>query len=148
MQLPSPFLLLFAFLISGCTSSRDGFPASRPFAQLYGATQAKWIDDTTLAVFNHSGGDMNSLNDELVGFKALDAENQELYLVIRFCQHQPANAEGGSQLWLLMSELKISKKALLAYMLAQDPKAIEDYAEYLRGSSKQFYSNVSAFCKH
>jgi hypothetical protein len=124
-----------------------GGDASRPFARVYGARKARWLNDNQAAIFSHTNPKGDFLDVEIEGFKKLDVPNQKLYLVTRFCTRDPGNAEDGSQMWRLMGALKCSAADLRAYMDSQDQKAIALYASYLRGSLKQFQINVRHYCR-
>ena len=82
------------------------------------------------------------LDVEIRGFQELDAKNQKLYLVVRYCTHQPGNAEDGSQMWRLMSALKCPKADLASYIASLDDDEIRLYAAYLGGSIEQFRNNA------
>ena len=144
-------VLLFGFLSFaglGCARDHNLISSTRPFATLYGARKARWIDNNQANIFGgaRQGEDFHEV--EIRGFKKLDIENQKMYLVFRFCTHQGANAEDGSQMWRLLSALKCPKSEIYSYMMSQDKKAIELYAPYLRGSSRQFYANVRYYTHH
>jgi hypothetical protein len=124
----------------------DAMSRVKPFAQLYGAREARWLNDNQAAIFSHRVGEGDFHDVEVEGFKKLDVQNQKLYLVTRLCTHDPRNAEDGSQMWRLISELKCSRTDLRVYMDSQDQKAIALYASYLRGSLKQFQINVRHYC--
>jgi hypothetical protein len=127
--------------LAGCVSVAQQKSTAQPFATLYGAREAQWLNNNHMAIFSSKNDPIDFHETEIRGFPNLDSNNQKLYLVVRFCTHQPGNAEDGIQMWRLMSELKCSKKELSQYISSLDRYNLKLYASYLRGSIGQFDTN-------
>lgn len=91
-------------LNSGKDGAEDVYALSRqvtrPFARLYGDTQARWID-----LYLGGVSTPQKIDDrfprwivERAGFITLDAENQRLYLLVSLAEHQAGDAEKSGQL--------------------------------------------------
>lgn len=141
---------LFAFsaiVLAGCASVDQPKSTAQPFAILYGARKAQWLSNNQKSLFSNKHDPISFHDTEISGFPNLDTYNQKLYLVVRLCTHQAGNAEDGSQMLRLISELKCSKKELSQYISSLDRKSLKWYASSLHGSIEQLDANARIYLK-
>jgi len=143
-----PIIVALTFaLLTGCVTRQTLPSTAQPFADLYGAKNAQWLNGNHQAIFSRKADKVSFLEVEAAGFSALDAENQKRYLVVLFCTHQRNNAEGGSQIWRLISALKCPTKNVADYVASLEEEDVKLYAAYLGGSLEQFRTNSRHFLK-
>ena len=134
-----------SLILAGCATRSSVRMDAQPFAVLYGARKAQWLGNNQRAIFSGKPERIDFNETEITGFRELDGDNQKLYLIVRFCEHDLANAEGGSQLWRLVAALKCPKKELSDYIDTLDEKALSRYASYLHGSVSRFHQNARQY---
>ena len=148
-------LFIMVAIFCGATAQklaqkREECGKTRPFAQLYGNRQARWLDMWESSNFGCEQRNIADFNDlEISEFSRLDLENQLLYLKSRLCKSIAGSAEQGSQIYRLIAIVRKQHPECNAYksLKQQNPSAIDRYAKAVNfgGSAAIYFQQVEVF---